>query len=602
LRNKKQESIADQEENNPEASSSLKALHHISLPPTLTVKQLADLLKVSAVEVIKQLMRNGVMANINQAVDYDTAAVVVAHFGYEAKKQPMFAQIKRPVSTAGGKLYPRPPVITIMGHVDHGKTSLLDAIRQSNVIATEAGAITQHIGAYQVELDSRKITFLDTPGHEAFTAMRARGTQVTDIAVLVVAADDGVMPQTVEAIDHARAANVPVVVALNKIDKADANPEKVKKQLSDLGLVIEEWGGDTVCVPISAKKKQGIDELLENLLLVADILELKAEHDCPAEGVVIEARLDKTRGPLATLLVQKGVLKLGDNITVSNTWGRVKAMFNQLGKHLKKAEPATPVEVLGLNAVPQAGESFKVVTNEREARMLLEKQKASQQKVSSRARPLGLSDLSTQISTGQIKELNIILKTDVQGSIEPIKDSLEHLGDERIKVRIIHSGSGGVTEGDVLLALASKGIIIGFNSRTEPGAQRLAETEGISIRYYNVIYDLVKDVEKALKGMLEPTYTEVIEGQAEVIAIFETGKKARIAGVSVKEGKMRRDASARLIRRGEPIHESRINSLRRFKEDVKDVATGFECGLRLEGFSDFQIGDIIQSYRQEIVS
>jgi translation initiation factor IF-2 len=602
LRNKKQESIADQEENNPEAGSSLKALHHISLPPTLTVKQLADLLKVSAVEVIKQLMRNGVMANINQAVDYDTAAVVVAHFGYEAKKQPMLAQIKRPASTAGGKLYPRPPVITIMGHVDHGKTSLLDAIRQSNVIATEAGAITQHIGAYQVELDSRKITFLDTPGHEAFTAMRARGTQVTDIAVLVVAADDGVMPQTVEAIDHARAANVPVVVALNKIDKADANPEKVKKQLSDLGLVIEEWGGETVCVPISAKKKQGIDELLENLLLVADILELKAEHDCPAEGVVIEARLDKTRGPLATLLVQKGVLKLGDNITVSNTWGRVKAMFNQLGKHLKKAEPATPVEVLGLNAVPQAGESFKVVTNEREARMLLEKQKASQQKVSSRARPLGLSDLSTQISTGQIKELNIILKTDVQGSIEPIKDSLEHLGDERIKVRIIHSGSGGVTEGDVLLALASKGIIIGFNSRPEPGAQRLAETEGISIRYYNVIYELVKDVEKALKGMLEPTYSEVIEGQAEVIAVFDAGKKGKVAGVSVKEGKMRRDASARLIRRGEPIHESRINSLRRFKEDVKDVATGFECGLRLEGFSDFQIGDIIQSYRQEIVS
>lgn len=602
MSNKKPESIADEEVTSPEAGSSLKVLRHISLPPTLTVKQLADLLKVSAVEVIKQLMRSGVMANINQAVDYDTAEVVVAHFGYEAKKQPMLSQIKKPVSTSGGKLYPRPPVITIMGHVDHGKTSLLDAIRQSNVIATEAGAITQHMGAYQVEVDSRKITFLDTPGHEAFTAMRARGTQVTDIAILVVAADDGVMPQTVEAIDHARAANVPVVVALNKIDKADANPEKVKKQLSDLGLVIEEWGGDTVCVPISAKKKQGIDVLLENLLLVADILELKAEHDCPAEGVVIEARLDKTRGPLATLLVQKGVLKLGDNIIVSSTWGRVKAMFNELGKQLKKAEPATPVEVLGLNAVPQAGESFKVVSNEREARIQLEKQKESQQKVSSRARPLGLSDLSTQISTGQIKELNIILKTDVQGSIEPIKDSLEHLGDDRIKVRIIHSGSGGITEGDVLLALASKGIIIGFNSRPEPGAQRLAETERISIRYYNVIYELVKDVEKALKGMLEPTYTEVTEGQAEVIAVFETGKKSRIAGISVKEGKMRRDASARLIRRGEPIHESRISSLRRFKEDVKEVATGFECGLRLEGFSDFQIGDIIQSYRQEIVS
>ena len=601
MTSKKQESIADEGVNKPEVSSSLK-VRPVSLPPTLTVKQLADLLKVSAVEVIKQLMRNGIMANINQAVDYDAAAAVVAQFGYEAKKQPLLTKIKRPVPTGGGKLYPKPPVITIMGHVDHGKTSLLDAIRQSNVIATEAGAITQHIGAYQVEVDSRKITFLDTPGHEAFTAMRARGTQVTDIAVLVVAADDGVMPQTIEAIDHARAANVPIVVALNKIDKPDANPEKVKKQLSDLGLVIEEWGGDTICVPISAKKRQGIDVLLENLLLVADILELKAEHDTLAEGVVIEARLDKTRGPLATLLVQKGVLKPGDNIIVSNAWGRVKAMFNEFGKQLKKADPATPVEVLGLNAVPQAGDSFKVVSTEREARTLLDKQKDSQQRVSTRARPLGLSDLSTQISTGQIKELDIILKTDVQGSIEPIKDSLEHLGDERIKVRIIHSGSGGITEGDVLLALASKGIIIGFNSRPEPGAQRLAETEGISIRYYNVIYELVKDVEKALKGMLEPTYTEVTEGQAEVIAIFESGKKGKIAGVSVKEGKLRRDASARLIRKGQQIHESRISSLRRFKEDVKEVATGFECGLRLEGFSDFQVGDIIQSYRQEIVS
>ena len=602
MTDKKQESTTAQEENTPETDGAVKALRFIALPPTITVKQMADQLKVSPVEVIKQLMRNGVMANINQAVDYDTASVVVSHFGYGAKKQPMLAKTKRPVAITGEKLYPRPPVITIMGHVDHGKTSLLDAIRQSNVIATEAGAITQHIGAYQVEVDSRKITFLDTPGHEAFTAMRARGTQVTDIAVLVVAADDGVMPQTVEAIDHARAADVPIVVALNKIDKPDANPDKVKRQLSDLGLVIEEWGGDTICVPISAKKKQGIDVLLENLLLVADILELKAEHDSLAEGVIIEARLDKSRGPLATLLVQKGVLKPGDNIIVSNTWGRVKAMFNDLGKQLKKAEPSTPVEVLGLNAVPQAGESFKVVSNEREARTLLDKQKDSQKRVTTRARPLGLSDLSTQISTGQIKELNIILKTDVQGSIEPIRDSLEHLGDEKVKVRIIHYGSGGITEGDVLLALASKAIVIGFNSRPESGAQRLAETEGISIRYYNVIYELVKDVEKALKGMLEPTYAEVTEGQAEVIAIFESGKKGRIAGVSVKEGRIKRDASARVIRKGEPIHESRIISLKRFKEDVKEVATGFECGLRIEGFSDFQVGDIIQSYRQEIVS
>jgi translation initiation factor IF-2 len=602
LSNKKREPIANQEPDSQEAKIDLKTLAHVSLPQTLSVKQLSELLKVSAVEVIKQLMRNGVMANINQAIDFDTASVVAAHFGYEAKKQRVSAQIKRPVPTGGGNLYPRPPVITIMGHVDHGKTSLLDAIRQSNVIATEAGAITQHIGAYQVEVDSRKITFLDTPGHEAFTTMRARGTQVTDIAVLVVAADDGVMPQTVEAINHARAANVPIVVAINKIDKPDSNPDKVKQQLADLGLIIEEWGGDVVCVPISAKKKQGIDELLENLLLVADILELKAERDCPAEGIVIEARLDKTKGPLATLLVQKGILKPSDTIVISNTWGRVKAMFNELGKHLKKAEPATPVEVLGLNAVPHAGDSFKVVATEREARMLLEKYKETQQKVPTRARSLSLSNISTQISAGQIKELNIILKTDVQGSIEPIRDSLEQLGDEKVKIRVIHSGSGSITEGDVLLALASEAIIIGFNSRPEPGAQRLAETEGISIRFYNVIYELIRDVDKALKGMLEPTYTEVIDGQAEVIAVFETGKKSKVAGVSVKEGKLRRDASARVLRRGELIHESRINSLRRFKEDAKEVATGFECGVKIEGFTDFQVGDIIQAYRQEIVS
>ncbi len=602
LSDKKREQIANQEQDSQEAKSDSHVLPHISLPPTLSVKQLAELLQVSAVEVIKQLMRNGVMANINQAVDFDTASLVADHFGYKTKKQPILAKIKRPVLTGSGKLSPRPPVITIIGHVDHGKTSLLDAIRQSNVIATEAGAITQHIGAYQVEVDSRKITFLDTPGHEAFTAMRARGTQITDIAVLVVAADDGVMPQTIEAINHARAADVPIVVAINKIDKQNANPDKVKQQLADLDLLIEEWGGDTVCVPISAKKKQGIGELLENLLLVADILELKGEHDCPAEGVVIEARLDKTRGPVATLLVQKGTLKPGDNIAISSTWGRVKAMFNELGKHLKKAEPATPVEVLGLNAVPRAGDSFNVVSNEREARMLLEKHKDTQQRIPSHAKTLSLSDLSTQISAGQIKELNIILKTDVQGSIEPIRDSLEQLGDEKVKVRVIHSGSGSITESDVLLALASKGIIIGFNSRPEPGAQRLAEAEGISIRYYNVIYELIKDVDKALKGMLEPTYTEVIEGQAEILAVFDTGKKGRVAGVSVKEGKLRRDALARVIRKGESIHESRINSLRRFKDDVKEIATGFECGIKIEGFADFQVGDIIQSYKQEIVS
>jgi len=598
----RQEAIVKQDEHSQEAKPGSQGLPQVSLPPAINVKQLADLLRVSAVDVIKQLMRNGVMANINQVIDFDAAAVIATDFGYEAKNQPVSLQTRPTATARGGKLSPRPPVITIMGHVDHGKTSLLDAIRQSNVIATEAGAITQHIGAYQVEVNGRRITFLDTPGHEAFTTMRARGAQATDIAVLVVAADDGVMPQTTEAINHARAAEVPIVVAINKIDKANANSDRVKQQLADLGLIVEEWGGDTVCVAISAKKRQGIDELLENLLLVADVSELKAELDSRAEGIVIEARLDKTKGPLATLIVQKGSLKPGDTLAVGSTWGRVKAMFNDVGKRIKKAEPATPVEILGVNAVPQAGDMFRVVGSDREARMLLEKQKSAQQELTTPTRTLSLSDLSAQISTGRVKELDIVLKTDVQGSIEPIKDSLEQLGDDKIRVRVIHSGSGSITESDVLLALASKGIIIGFNSRPEPGAQRLAEVEQIAIRFYSVIYELVNDVDKALKGMLEPTLTEVIEGQAEVLAVFESERKGKAAGVSVREGKVKRDALVRVLRQGEPIHESRISSLRRFKEDVKEVSTGVECGVRIENFLDFQVGDVIQFYRQEKVA
>jgi len=597
-----QDPTVNQSKNSQEAKSDAQVLPQLSLPPALSVKQLADLLNVSAIEVIKQLMREGVMANINQAVDFDTAAVIATHFGYKAERQPISVQTKPSETGKGGKLFPRPPVVTIMGHVDHGKTSLLDAIRQSNIIATEAGAITQHIGAYQVEIDGRKITFLDTPGHEAFTTMRARGAQATDIAILVVAADDGVMPQTVEAINHARAAGVPVVVTINKIDKANANSDRVKQQLADSGLIIEEWGGDTVCVPISAKKRQGIDVLLENLLLVADILELRVELDCPAEGVVIEAKMDKTKGPLATLLVQKGTLKPGDNLVIGNTWGKVKAMFNERGKQIKKARPSTPVEVLGINSVPQAGDSFIVARDEREARMLAEKHKDTQHEFITSGKTLSLSDLSTQIDAGEVKELNIVLKTDVQGSIEPIKDSLEQLGDDKIKVKVIHSGSGRITESDVLLALASEAVIIGFNSQPEPGAQRLAELEKISIRYYDVIYKLVQDVDKALKGMLEPTYAEVIEGQAEVLAIFDSRKGAKIAGVSVKEGKVRRDASARILRRGESIHESHVSSLKRFKEDVKEVSTGLECGVKIENFTDFQVGDVIQCYRQEKVT
>jgi len=602
MSDERQKTIAGQSENNQKSESNSQTLPQVVLPSALSVKQLADLLGISAIEVIKQFMRNGVMVNVNQAIDFDNAAVIAADLGYEAKKQSVSLQAKPSVVARGGKLSPCPPVITIMGHVDHGKTSLLDAIRQSNIIATEAGAITQHIGAYQVEVSGRKITFLDTPGHEAFTVMRARGAQATDVAVLVVAADDGVMPQTVEAVNHARAAEVPIVVVINKIDKSDANPDRVKQQLADLGLIIEEWGGDTVCVSISAKEGQGIDDLLENLLLVADILELKAEVDCPAEGVVIEAGLDKTKGSLATLLVQRGTLKVGDNLVVGSSGGKVKAIFDELGKQIGKAEPATPVEVLGINSVPQSGDSFRVVGGEREARMLLEKHKDARQELSGHTKALTLSGISAQVSTGQVKELNIVLKTDVQGSIEPIKDSLERLGDEKIKVRVVHSGSGSITESDVLLALASKGVIIGFNTRPEPGAQRLANFEGVNIRYYDVIYALVQDVDKALKGMLEPTYTEVIEGQAEVLAIFDVGKKGKIVGVSIKEGKVKRDDSARILRHGEVIYESRVSSLRRFKEDVKEVSAGFECGVRIGNFADFQVGDVIQFYRQELVT
>lgn len=603
MADKKPETLNKETKNSQQAAAASDAATKLMLPAALSVKQLGALMGVSAIEVIKQLMRQGVMANINQAIDFDTAAMIAQVYGFEAKKQPVTTQAKQSATTPGtGKLYPRPPVITIMGHVDHGKTSLLDAIRQSNIIASEAGAITQHIGAYQVEVDGKKITFLDTPGHEAFTAMRARGARSTDIAILLVAADDGVMPQTIEAMNHALAAEVPIVVALNKIDKPNADPDRVKKQLADLGLLIEGWGGDTICVPISAKKKQGIEELLENLLLLADILELKAEVDCPAEGVVIEAKLDKTKGPLATLLVQKGTLKIGDTLAIGQTWGKIKAMFSNAGKQLKKAGPATPVEVLGLNAPPQAGLVFEVVANEREAKAILQKREATQYGIATAGRTITLSDLSSQISAGSIKDLNIVLKTDVQGSIEPIRDSLEKLSDEKVRVKVIHSGTGSITESDVLLAMASKGIIIGFNSRPEPGAQRLAEAEGISIRHYNVIYDVVNDVEKALKGMLEPVITEVVDGQAEVIAVFELSKKVTIAGVKVKEGKVRRDSMVRVLRQGEVIHESRVHSLRRFKEDAKEVAVGMECGVKIEHFSDFQVGDILQFYRQEKVA
>jgi translation initiation factor IF-2 len=568
----------------------------VELPPSITVKQLADILKVEPIKVIKQLMRKGIMANVNQTIDFDTASITAADFGYDAKaaKERKASPSRKEKGKGKGKLPVRPPVVTVMGHVDHGKTTLLDVIRKTNVTAHEAGAITQHIGAYQALVDGREITFLDTPGHEAFTAMRARGTQVTDIVTLVVAADDGVMPQTVEAINHAKAAKVPIVVAINKIDKPDANPERVKQQLADLGLVIEEWGGDTVCVPISAKQGQGIPDLLENLFLVADILELKADPDSAAEGVIIEAKLDKTKGPLATLLVQKGTLRRGDVVVAGGAWGKIKAMFDDKGKQVHKAEPSTPVEVLGLNEVAKSGDHFIVLLDEHEARSIVEKQKYP------RPRPtLSLSALSSQISDGQIKELNIVLKTDVEGSIEPIKTSVERLSTEKTKARIIHTASGSITESDVLLASASKGIIIGFNTPTSPGATQLADVEAVGIHHYDVIYKLIEDVDRTLKGMLEPTYAEVLSGRAEVRAVFPRGKLGKIAGVYVTEGKAWRDAQVKTLRQNKVICDSRISSLKRFKEDVAEVSAGLECGLGIEGFVDFQTGDIIEFYRRE---
>lgn len=573
-----------------------KGLPQVELPPAITVRQLADILKVEPVKVIKQLMRKGIMANVNQTIDFDTASITAADLGYDAKaaKERRALPSRKERGKGKGKLSVRPPVVTVMGHVDHGKTTLLDVIRKTNVTAREAGAITQHIGAYQALVDGREITFLDTPGHEAFTAMRARGTQVTDIVTLVVAADDGVMPQTVEAINHAKAAKVPIVVVINKIDKPDANPERVKQQLADLGLVIEEWGGDTVCVPISAKQGQGISDLLENLFLVADILELKADPDSAAEGVIIEAKLDKTKGPLATLLIQKGTLKRGDVVVAGSAWGKIKAMFDDKGKQVHKAEPSTPVEVLGLNEVAKSGDHFIVLPDEHEARSIVEKQKYP------RPRPiLSLSALSSQISDGQIKELNIVLKTDVEGSIEPIETSVERLGTEKTKARVIHAASGSITESDVLLASASKGIIIGFNTPTSPGATQLADVEAVGIHHYDVIYKLIEDVDKTLKGMLEPTYAEVLSGRAEVRAVFPRSKLGKIAGVYVTEGKVRRDAQVKILRQNKVICDSRVSSLKRFKEDVAEVSAGLECGLGIEGIVDFQIGDIIEFYRKE---
>ncbi len=580
------------------------------------MRDLSGLMGVSPIAVIKELMNNGIMANINQLIDFDTAAIVGEEMGFEIREQKPEVEEEAAAEAAvplrrrfyededPKNLRIRPPVVTVMGHVDHGKTSLLDVIRNTNVVASEAGGITQHIGAYQVEIGGKKITFLDTPGHEAFTAMRARGAQATDMAILVVAADDGVMPQTREAIDHARAAQIPIVVALNKIDKPNANPDMVKQQLADLGLTCEEWGGDTICVPVSAKKRIGIQELLENLLLVSEVEEFKANPNRPAQGTVVEGRLDKMRGPTATLLVQNGTLRVGDILVVGETHGRVRAMFNDKGENVEEAPPSTPVAVLGLSEVPRAGDVFQVVGSEKEARATTSERITALREAATRParKALTLDDVYEQIRSGKVKELNLILKADVQGSLEPILNSLKDLGDEELKVKIIHSATGNISESDVMLAVASHAIVIGFNVEADSAARRLAEAEGVDVRLYEVIYRLVDDIDKALKGLLEPVYEDVPVGHAEVRATFKIPRKGKVAGVYVTDGQVLRNGFARVRRNGQVVYDGQVSSLRRFNEDVKEVNTGFECGIGLEGFNDFAEGDIIEIYKKERVS
>jgi translation initiation factor IF-2 len=585
----------------------------ISIPPQIVVKDLAELLQATANEVIRDLIKHGTFASINQVVDYDKAALVAKELGFEPQPGALNAG---PAVEQGRRLSANevmmatrnedntvviPPVVTIMGHVDHGKTSLLDTIRKTKVAAGEAGGITQHIGAYQVEVNGKKITFLDTPGHEAFTAMRARGAQVTHIAVIVVAADDGVMPQTREAIDHAQAAKVPLIIALNKIDKANANPDHVKQQLAEIGIVIEEYGGDVICVPVSARRGTGIDDLLEMILLLAEVQDIRANPNRPATGVIIEAKLEKNTGPTATVLVQQGTLKMGDNIVVGALSGKVRAMFNDRGKRIQKAPPSLPVSILGLPEVPQAGDRLEVVRDERTAKQLA--QKAAEQR-RTETMPLGqisLDSLYMQMQEGAVKELNLVLKCDVQGSAEAIKNALTKLGEENLKVRLIHEGIGNISETDVHLAAASRAIVIGFNVKADGASLREAQKEGVDIRYYNVIYKLTDDIQAALVGMLEPTFREVIEGHAEVVQIFKAGKTTVIAGCRITDGKITRSSQARILRKNVKVYEGKIGSLRRGKDDVREVLSGYECGIVLDDFTDFEIGDIIEAFTQERV-
>ena len=572
----------------------------VEIGETINVKEFADLIKREVSEVIKHLFMLGVMVTINQHIDFETAVLVGSEFGVEVAALPPEEDPTEIPEVADDeeKRMPRPPVITVMGHVDHGKTSLLDVIRKTHVTAREAGGITQHIGAYQVNYQGKKIVFLDTPGHEAFTAMRARGAQVTDVAILVVAADDGVMPQTIEAINHAKAAKVPIIVAINKMDREGANPDHVKQQLAELELIPEDWGGETIMVPVSAHKKTGISELLDMILLVAEMQDLKANPDIPAHGTIIEAQLDKGRGPVATVLIEKGTLRIGDTIIAGTSYGKVRAMINDRGEKVKKATPSTPVEVLGLNDVPMAGDILDA-TDERIARAVAEKRiaKKKTEEIQQHTK-VSLDDIFQRIQEGELKELNIVVKADVQGTIEALKQSLTNIKNEEVKVVIVHAGVGTINESDVMLASAANALIIGFNVRPDANARKAAETEKVDVRTYRVIYDALNDVEAAIKGMLAPKFKEVIQGRAEVRQVI-TISKMMIAGSYVLEGKITSSSKIRLIRDGIVVHEGEIESLRRFKDDVREVATGFECGITLEKYREVKEGDIFEAYTME---
>ncbi len=576
----------------------------IKITEAITIKELAEKLQTSPSEVIKKLIKMGIMTTINQPLDVDLVKTVAGKLGFAVEVAPLEeAATEAKEVEDPSLLQPRPPVVTIMGHVDHGKTSLLDAIRLTNVIASEAGGITQHIGAYQVDLAHGKVTFLDTPGHEAFTSMRARGAQVTDIVVLVVAADDGVMPQTLEAINHAKDAKVPILVAINKIDKPGADPSRVRQQLADQGLVPEEWGGQTIYVEVSAKKKVGIDRLLEMLLLLAEIQELKANPHKPAKGVIVEAELDRGRGPVATVLVQQGTLKAGDAVVAGLHSGRVRAMINDKGRKVQEASPATPVELLGLSGVAMAGDSFVVVADERKGRQiaLRRQQKHREEMIVSKQR-VTLEDLHRRIQEGEVKELRMIIKADVQGSLGPLRESLERISTEAVRLKVIHSSVGAITETDVMLASASNGVIVGFNVRPEPKAQKLAEQEKVELRLYTVIYNAINEIRGAMEGLLEPMYVERPMGRVEVRQLFQVPKVGVIAGSFVVEGRVARDSPVRVVRDGKVVHEGRVGSLRRFKEDVREVQSGFECGVGVMNFNDVKVGDTLEVYQLESVA